>query len=183
MEKIELSPEQALEEHKKNAEKFITVFKDACEKFSGNCEQIRKATAGELIPHFTYGSISALADSIGFLESVINGKEVLDTPAPRILIPKEFKAVSTASMVNIIAPSFKNDKLVGEWISSELLPALSELWGEGKKNVAIRGIASADQDDLVAIEFKYNGEAVQLKAGQEVIFQSLDTPNWIKVLK
>lgn len=182
MEKVELSPEQALEEHKKNAEKFIVILKDACEKFSGNCNQITKATKGELIPHFTFASIAALADSIGFLETIIDGKEVLDTPAPRVLVPKEFKAVSTASMVNIIAPPFKNDKLVGEWLSSELLPALSALWGEDKTKVKIRGVSSPEHDDLAAIEFSFNGDSVHLGQGQEAIFQPLDNPAWIKII-
>lgn len=190
MEKVILSDDQALAEFKKNAEIMLPVLKENCEKFSNFVTQISTATGENKIPNLSNAVIAALADSIEFAEQIVSGKETLLDAPKKVEVPEEFKAKvlvhqnGSLKSVTIKVPELSNEEVLGEWISLELLPRLSSLWGEGKQKVSIRGAARPDTEELDHIEFKYvhdDVEVFQVHSLDTLVFRALDPGMWLSI--
>jgi len=192
MEKVILTPEQALEQYKKLAKSHLPTLKKICEEFSSAANQISGATEGEMIPNITSASAAALYDCIGFLDTVASGGENLIARPPRPVVPVECKAVCSdeteaVPWVSVMVPSFEDEKVLGEWISTDLIAPVTKLWGESKHRVKIRGIKKAEDDTsnncMSALGFQLDeGEEILAYPGAYIKLKTLDNADWIKVI-
>ena len=187
MEKVQITPEQAKEVYKTLATDLESGLSPICAKLSSDIQQVIEATEGKLLPNKMHVALAALSDSIQFLHEVVNGGEELLAPPKKPEVPEECKALfdMVSNTVTIKVPSFDDEKILGEWIMSDLITSLSNLWGESKNNVQIFGKANAEENKTEFIVFKLKSmeEEIEVQGGDSLTFKTIDNADWIKVTR